>query len=300
VTTRRAFLKIAAPLVFIPRLAWSSFAWIVDLTDYMDAVYGAGDWTQRTVAGNGTDIGPALTAAIAYLRSQNPRQRGMIMIPPGNWELSTNNIDFSGIQVVGAGSQASLIWLNFSSGKGFGFSGGPTSNLSGGGMRGVGVLLESGLGDTNVYGIYLGGNATYQPDQTQFEDLYITGQNSSYFWDGFHVDGTGRTSPQGVRIVTLKDVQIFNCRNVGFYGANLVGWSIENMGTYVPAPGTAGADVYVTGNGSSATNSTEVSISRLNCGGVLHLTNCSSVYVEGQCGGLVNTGTNTFTSNLLT
>lgn len=271
----------------------------LDLKDGMDAHYGVGLWTYRTGVGVGSDIGPALSAMITTIRGLQ-RKRGKISIGPGDWLLSTSGIDFSGIQLEGCGSQATAVWLNFSGAvTGFAFSGndGSGNSVDGGGMKGIAVKLETGQGNTSVYGIYLKGNATLQPDQMLFEDIYMTGSDSSYFWDGFHADGTGRTSPQGIRIASLHNIQVFNCRNTSFYGANIVGWDIHNFGCYSAAAGTNGADFYITGGGSGSTNSTEVSVSRLNCGGTVHLSNASVLYVEGSWAALSNTATSTNTVN---
>ena len=269
----------------------------LDLKDAMDSHYGAGSWNYRGgTAGSGTDIGPALDAMITTIRGLQ-RKRGRISWGPGDWELSTNNIDLSGIQVQGSGSQASVVWLNFSSGKGFAFSGndGSGNSVDGGGIKGLGIRLETNQGNTNVYGLYLAGNATLQPDQMVFEDIYMTGGDASYFWDGIHADGTARTSPQGIRISSWHNIQVFNCRNTSFYGTGLVGWDIVNLGSYSPLSGTAGADVYVTGAGTSSTNSVGVRLSHSTIGGTLHISNASNVYAEGTWASLSNSGTNVIT-----
>ena len=269
----------------------------LDLKDAMDSHYGAGSWSYRGgTAGSGTDIGPALNAMITTIRGLQ-RKRGKISIGPGDWELSTSGIDFSGIKLEGCGSQATIIWLNFSSSTGFAFSGndGSGNSVDGGGMKGIGIKLETNQGSSTLYAIYLKGNSTLQPDQMLFEDLYLTGGDVSYFYEGFHVDGTSRTSPQGVRIGSLHNIQIFNCQNLAAYFSNVVGWDIVNLGAYSPKSGTNGADVWVYGGGSSSTNSIDVSLVRTNIGGTLHIANASVVYAEGAWGTLSNTGTTTIT-----
>jgi hypothetical protein len=270
--------------------------YILDLKDAMDAHYGAGAWNYRgATAGSGTDIGPAFSAMIATLRAL-PHGRGRIMIGPGRWQLSTSNIDFSGIQLEGVGSQASDIVVNISAGTAFRFSG--ANGYSGGGMKGLGLVLESGLGNTNAYCVYLAGDASHQPDQMAFEELYITSNNAaSYWWDGVHCDGTARTSPQGIRVVTWKNIQVFCCRNVAFYCAGIVQHTFENIGSYVPLAGSNGADMYITGGGSPATNSIQVELRRVACGGTFHIYNASFITLQGNWAGLYNAGTITTITN---
>lgn len=246
--------------------------YILDLRDLMDNVYGAGQWVHRTAPGNGSDIGPALAAGLTGLRAKFGR--GKILIPPGTWELTnppTGDL-LSGNTLEGVSSQASIIFYNKGTGAALSFTG--NGGYTGGGLKHLGLLLEPGFGQSSAYAVLLRGNATYQPDQTMFEDLYITASNSgSYWWDGFHADGSARAYPQGIRIVDLRNIQIFNCHNTSGYFSNCVGWSLTNFGTYVGS-GT-GADVYIQGR------TTQFSAMRLNVNGTLHLSNCNGVYLEG-------------------
>lgn len=217
----------------------------LDLRDLMDARYGAGSWSYRTAIGVGTDIGPAIADGVATLRATMPLQRGKILIPPGQFLMCTSPGDLSGISIEGVGSQGSVIVYNSNANAAFSWSG--ASGHTGGGARGIGLLLESGLGSTNAFGILLQGNATFQPDQTEWEDIYLSAiGGSSFWWDGFHADGSARSAPQGVRVSTIKNLQIFNCHNIGFYGANLVQWTLENVGCYTGA-GPYGNAAMITG-----------------------------------------------------
>lgn len=209
-------------------------AYELDLRDLMDAYYGIGSWTQRTGIGIGTDIGPAISDGCIALRSQFGR--GKIVIPPGDWLMvnpPSQNV-LSGHLIEGIGSQASKVIYNNNSGVAFQFSG--DSGYTGGGVKGLGILLESGLGNTNAYAIAMQGNATYQQDQTSFDDLYISAVGgSSYWWEAFHADGSARSSPQGCRVSDIRNMQVFNCRNIGIYLANAVQWTLDNVGAYTGA-----------------------------------------------------------------
>lgn len=215
----------------------------LDLRDLMDSHYGVGCWTERSAVGAGSDIGPAMAAGVVTLRASFGR--GIIRIPPGNWLMNTSPGDVSGIYFEGAGSMASKIIFNNAKGTAFNFTG--LGGFTGGGIRHLGIMLESGFGNTSSYGILMRGDATFQPDQTNFHDIYMSSIGaSSFWWDGFHADGSARSTPQGIRICHISMVEIFDCCNLGFYGANLVGWSMINLGVFVGA-NASGNTVEITG-----------------------------------------------------
>ena len=228
----------------------------LDLRDCMDAQYGVGSWVEYSVGtpGSGTDIGPALQTCYNTLHASS-FQRGAILIPPGNWALKTGAIDFSGIYFIGYGSQASKIVFNPATGQAaFTFAG--TAGWTGGGIRGLGILLDSGLGNTNFYAISMAGNSSEQPDQTEFEDLYITSEQpaSTFWYTAVNVDGSARTSPQGIRISNWTNIQTFNSRTSCAVFKNVVGFSITNFGCYTGSGG--GNDFYIAGGGTATTNTT--------------------------------------------
>jgi hypothetical protein len=220
--------KLIAPILLLPALA---FGQTVHLTDYMNSHYGIGAWAQRTAVGNGTDIGPALVDALTYIRSQSGR--GEVVIDAGNWEETTapKAAQLSGIYIKGLGSQASLIFYNANSGSPLSWSG--ANGYTGGGTSGRGILLEAGYGNSSATAITLQGDATYQPDQTEFNDLYITALGNSYWYNGFFAFGNARTIPQGIRVGYVTNVQIFRCWNTGWYLSNIVQWTFDNIGAYV-------------------------------------------------------------------
>jgi len=246
----------------------------LELSDLMDARYGAGNWTERTGIGIGTDIGPAIADGVALLRSTTSTGRGKIKIGSARWLMNTSPGDLSGINLEGVESMASVIVYNNAAGAALLWSG--LGGYTGGGARGLGLMLESGLGNTGAYGIFLQGNATFQPDQTEWDEIYMSSIGATSFWyDGFHADGSARSSPQGIRIATMREVEIFNCRNVPLYLSNVVGWTLENVGVFTGV-GPYGNDIFIVGG------STHVTGVGLNYGGSLHTSPSLDVLVNGQ------------------
>lgn len=250
----------------------------VSLTDYMNSHYGVGLWTQRTAAGVGTDIGPALVDALVYLRSTYGR--GKVIIPPGSWLMTTapTAAQYAGHQIEGFGSQASLIFWNNGSGTPFTFSGG--GGYTGGCLKGIGIMLESGFPTSTAVAIVMQGDPTYQPDQMEFNDLYISAMGASYWYNGFYANGSTRTSPQGIRVCNISNVQVFRCSNTGWYLNNIVQWTLTNVGVYVGSG--SGNNFYIAGGGSALTNSIQVYITGLACSGDLNMTNCTKFDVRGS------------------
>ena len=245
------------------------------LSDLMDQQYGTGQWTKRTGTGQGSDIGPALQLGLTQLRATVGR--GKIKIDSGGWLMTTPPGPelLSGNYLEGEGSQASIIFYNNATGAAFWFSG--AGGYTGGGLRGLGVILERGMGSSNALAVLMQGDATFQPDQSEFEDLYITAQNNDSWFTGFEAYGNLRTSPQGIRVAKMENVQVFNCRNAGIYLSNVVEWTLNGIGAFVGAGG--GNNIYVTGGGSSATNS--VHVQGQNVIGNLIVNNCSDVVLNG-------------------
>lgn len=259
---------------------------VAHLTDYMDSHYGVGLWTPRTGIGAGSDAGLAIIDALADIRTTTGR--GKLIIDPNTWLINTapSADDYSGIEIEGSGSQASLVVYNASSGSPFSFSG--NNGYTGGGVKGIGILLESGIPITNTtIGIYLAGNSSYQPDQMAFEDIYMSAIGGNSYWNnGFQMYGNARTAPQGIRVGTVKNMQIFNCHNTGFYASNAVQWSFDNIGIYTGYQGGTGNNCYIAGGGSASTNSTQIDIRGLICSGQLNLTNCSKFHISGTVGSI--------------
>jgi len=191
----------------------------LELWDCMDMHYGEGNWTQRTGEGQGSDIGPALDHCLQLLR--NTVSRGKIIINPGMWLMNRGPRHdlLAGNTIQGLGSMASMIVFNnrcqtLGNQIAFHFSG--ANGFTGGGLQGISLHLESGLGHTNCYGILLRGDASYQPDQTTFDDVYMSSLGNGYWWANLHVDGSARPNLL-MRVVVLRNMQLFNARAVSAY-----------------------------------------------------------------------------------
>lgn len=251
-----------------------------DLRDFMDARYGAGVWTGRTGVGTGTDIGPAIQDAGEALKTRYGR--GTILIPPKLWLMTTppSAASISGNVIKGtASSIGSQIVFNNASGNMFHFSG--AGGYTSGGLKNLSLLIESGLGDTNSTAVFLQGDATYQPDQFEIEDIYCTTMSASTYWyNGLLLNGQTRVSPQGIRVTSISNYQQFQCRNfaIGLFG--VVQCSMSNIGTYT-GKGT-GNSFYIGGGGTASTNSTQIDIRNLTCSGELNLVNATKVNISGQ------------------
>lgn len=268
---------------------------VVDLADYMDIYYGAGNWTYRTTAHTGSDATPAMEAALTYLRDNGGR--GTVVIPPSGPFRFTSEVDptlLSGNYIVGRGSQASKVIYDKDDGILFRWSG--AGGYTGGGCKGLGILLEQDHDTSTAVAIYLGGDATYQPDQTEFDDLYVTTFGSSYWYVGFWINGQDRTSPQGCRIGSINQVELFRC---SFYGAafvNAVGWTVNGLGIFV---GTgAGADFVLSGGGAANTNSVQVYLNGCYALGNFNFTNASHCSLVNSFGDDL-IGNNTFTKYII-
>lgn len=252
----------------------------LNLSSLMDEVYGAGNWSKRTGPGVGSDVSPAMTLGCQKLRQSCGR--GEIVIPPGSWLMNSgiSPVDLSGITIRGYGSMASLLFYNKGTGIALHWSG--HSGYTGGGIHGIGLQLEGGFGNSAATAILLQGDATYQPDQFSASDIYCTAQGDSYWYAGFKAYGNARTSPQGVRVADIRNVQIFRCHSTAWYLSNIVQWTMQNIGAYVGAPNSIGCNFYLAGGGTASTNSTQVSISGLACY-ELNLTNAWSFDMSGKC-----------------
>ncbi|WP_089177246.1 hypothetical protein [Bosea sp. AS-1] len=257
----------------------------IDLRDLMDEQYGAGAWTQRTGVNIGSDIVPALTIGLDRLRAAYGR--GRVLIPPGSW-LAKTVIDpakLSGMTIEGIHSQAGKI-ISSAAGNLLYCNG--AGDFTGGAWRHLTLMREDGF-STNVSAMNLQGDATGQPDQFEVEDIYCTAIGSGFWGSGLVCNGQSRTSPQGLRVVSGRNIQIFKCGAAGGYAVgffNVVQGDISNLGIY-SGTGSLGNNVYVGGGGAANTNTTQLDIRALTVGNELNLTNAVDVTIQGKCVNLV-------------
>jgi len=253
-----------------------------DLREFMDEEYGVGGWTTRTGVGVGSDIGPAITRFCNAYTS-----RHSLVIPQGLW-LWTTPVDpalMAGKTIKSyCGSQGAIVVWNNNTGSPFRMTGG--AGITGGGVQGIGILLEDGFATSNSIAINCVGDASFQPDQQKYEDLYISSLGTSYWAQCLFMDGTARTSPQGIRVGTMLNVQLFRARTQTATLFGLVGWTFINFGTYA-GTGALANNVYIGGGGTTATNCQSVYFHHCIVGGELNLTNANRLSLDGSCNTLV-------------
>lgn len=291
---------------------------VVDLRTFMDQIYGVGGWTYRSVdpatgVNTGTDAGPAFTAAGRYLRTNFGH--GTIYVPPtGIFAIKTapDPSALSGNNIVGAGRAASLVCYQSNSGACFQFTGydfvQPTGNpasgggygWAGGSIRGLSILLESGLAGTslgsgnvatNAYGILIQaatGYEQYQPSRMIIEDINVTaysasGYTNSYWYSGIQIyanyGGVGLAG--GNREPSLRDVSVFRCWQQGIYCYNVVQPLFNNVGIY--SGYSTGLDLTITGNTSDTYKySYLVNMTAMNIGGAINISATNGFTLEGN------------------
>lgn len=163
-----------------------------------------------------TDAAPAINAAFAAGTMR-------IIKNPGQHTIASQ-VHAGGKQIEGFGLMCS--WkIAMGSGVAFQYS------VPGGGMKGCSFNLAV-PGDTLTYAINLSGDQFTQPDQTTFEDLYITSQVGGYYWTAMQINGLARSTPIGVRVVTLRNVQCFQSRSYGLTILNGVSVYGDQIGIF--------------------------------------------------------------------
>jgi hypothetical protein len=253
----------------------------LELPDCMDEYYGAKQWQPYSDHTNsGTDIGPAMSRCLQKLR-QSPGRRGVLHVPAGSWSYKTavDSKLLNGNYLIGDGSQASQIVVQFATGAAFAYSG--ADGLTGGGMKGLGLMIGKGLGMTRTTAILLQGDPVDQPDQTTWEDLYISSGAADTFWYAcVQANGTARSAPQGIRVATWNNIQCFRSSSYGIHLANVVQWTMSNVGIY---SGTNnGNDFYLSGGNARQTYTTEITIQRLSVSGTLLINNSLLAQIWGS------------------
>jgi len=250
----------------------------IDLREGMDAIYGAGLWSYRTGVGVGSDAGPAFDYCLDLLRTRYGR--GEVRVSGAGPILVTTPITpakLSGNVIRGISSQACQVYYNSNTGALFRFDG--AGGYTGGGIHGITLFLDDGFGSSLATGVHLQGDATSQPDQFEISDLYINTIGTSYWYRGLSLNGTARTSPQGIRVGHIKNIQIFKCHNIGAILFNAVQWTGSGIGVYAGIG--SGQDFYIGGGGATLTNSTQLYFDGISAR-FLNLTNCSDVFLSGK------------------
>jgi hypothetical protein len=139
-----------------------------------------------------------------------------------------------------------------------------------GGLHKLAIYAASGT--SGGAGLLLRATASLSPDYSSFSDLVITGAGT-WAWPLF-IDGTQRASPQGVRDLDFRNINLF-CGTLGALQiANGVGVTFTGLGAY-PAGGSSG-NVYI-GSGSNTVN-----LIAANVQGELNLVNLQKLVFSGH------------------
>jgi hypothetical protein len=256
----------------------------IDLRDLMDAEYGAGAWTPRTGINAGSDIAPALERGFDLLRTRY--SAGTIIIPTpvggGAWIMkrACDANKMAGHNLRGIHNLYSQIVF---SGTGDCFRANGDGGYTGGSWSKIALYREDGYSSSST-ALRCEGGASFQGDQMTIDDFYISALGTGYWTYNFVCQGTARTSPQGQRVLSARNLQLFRSGAGGGYSVlihNVVQGDIRNIGTYV-GTGALANNVYIGGGGTSSTNTTQLDVSLLACGGELNLTNSTSVNLSGQ------------------
>lgn len=297
-----ATLKVDGKLLYWDAAATThKYAWAspadstADLRDFLDMQYGAGGWAFRNAPHAGSDCLAAMHAALDALRSRYGY--GKVRVTGDGIFRFSGGIDpdkLKGMMIEGVNQSSSQMVFDCSTGIAFRFTG--AGGFQGGGLRNLYVYIEDGAPTSTLQGILMGGDVSNQPDVAFFENLDFQSLGNSLWYNGFVADGTARTSPQGIRDCTLKNVNLFSCRNIGASFSNCVQWLIDDLGVYVGSG--SGADCFITGNGTGTTNSTQIDLRRFSVAGQLRLNNCSRVWINGVAAGITTDSTATYMSGI--
>lgn len=227
----------------------------------------------------------ALNAAVACCVTNGFRQ---IFFPfCASWYFKTQPAVIpSGIQLIGEHERAFLVrdYTAGSNTEAFlqwdGSTASGTERDKGGGMQRLGIL--SGSGTTLGAAINIVGASTTSRDGWMtFRDVVISGVGSFFF--GVRIDGTNITTAgaQGMRDIAFANLTVFRCSGAHVQVSN--GVNVSFRGLAVLDGGLGGTPlVNITGAGAATSNSNDVHVSNLNCGGNLTIQQCVSVSVVGR------------------
>jgi hypothetical protein len=191
----------------------------------------------------------------------------MISFPAGMFGFSSQPSAIDGIRIVGQGKTATYLVRNYS-GNFLKFGGGL---LGGSGLEDLGVL--AGSGTSGGYGIHLVGSSTETPDFSTFKSLLVSSGGGTFAFP-FLLDGSLRTSPQGVRNVRVSNSDFFAGTSGAAQIYNGVAVYMDAVGCY-PAGGTSGT-LYVQGG------STIICMTNMNVVGELNLQSLSRLTFSGH------------------
>lgn len=265
-----------------------------DIRDFLDARHGVGGWTFRTAAHTGTDCGLAMNDALDYIKDNFGR--GSLYFPGFGFDYLIQTVAnpdlLSGVRIIGDGPVATSLCFDAVAGNLFEWN--DANDYTGGGIENIGILLEDGAPTSDCGSLRFDGDATHAPSSSHVEHVRI-GVRGNSFWARHPVwFGDEKFSPnsQGIRIVTIKDLQCFSSWSHGIEITNVVGLTIENMGTYTGSGN--GNDITIAGTGASPdTRTTQAHVAGVFCGGVFRINNANKIL------GFVNAASTTLDNTLV-
>lgn len=181
------------------------------------------------------DNGPAWNSAVAAACAGTTRAERTIEIGTGVFQFQTrpDPIPCDGVTVNGTGPFTTTLRRMYSSANAE-----PFIELQGRGSRMQGFAIETAIGTSGGYGLYIVTNNDLPPGGKHVIDqLRITGQDHQGFWRiSLHLRGDQRTvAPIGLRAVKVYSTEVFDAQTAlvqcwGCVGAMFYGCSVTRGG----------------------------------------------------------------------
>src|SRR5678809_1573728 len=96
------------------------------------------------------------------------------------------------------------------------------------GQRGAGIVIQSLAWlcykeNGPAYFVYMSGDSVHQPDCTIIRDCWVSSNDLGKWYSNIYLDGSARSSPQGLRMVLIEDCELFNAETYSIMAINCVG-----------------------------------------------------------------------------
>ncbi len=156
-------------------------------------------------------------------------------------------------------------------------------NYSSGGLHNFGVPNVAGMTPSSYLVYFSAIDDRMAPDACIIENLYLaSGPGANAPFRTIHLDGSLRTSPEGIRKPVIRNVTAFGATGGNVYLAGICGADIENLCTYA-VPGT-NADLYY--QGGSGYPSAELDMRGCQISTTLHIGAVINARIEGTFGAI--------------
>lgn len=247
-----------------------------DLRDFLDLQYGVGRWLFRETPHGGSDCLAAMHAALDAVRARY--SYGTVKVVGGggmfrfSGPIATEKL--KGMIIAGDHPNNARMVFDCTQGAVFEFTG--AGGYTNGGLKNLKVFLEDGYKKSSVYPLILRGSSAFQPDDMLIENVYFAALGNSYWYAGPLIYGDARSSPQGVRVLNIRNLQMFQAHAYGGFFSNMVQSVVDNFGIYAGVDN--GNTCYILGN------TTGCDFRRFAVSGDLVLSNCKRVHLIGSAG----------------